>query len=443
MRKKTAREIALDTLIAGRKDRAWSDGYLKAAIRKNGLDSRDAALATRLGYGILQNQKLLDFYIGCYCSQLPERLEPIVLDVLRLGAYQILFMDRVPDSAAVSESVELIKSYDRERAAGMVNAVLRKIASNKDHLPEISKQDMVNYLYVRYSHPAWLVKHCIELLGEAETEKFLKCNNEAVETTVQYNPLKGSEEEMLRMLEDAGVQVKAHAWLSGCYELAKTGNIEHLSAFREGRFLVQDAAAKLTAIAAGVAPDMTVMDICAAPGGKSFAMAMAMRDQGTIRSFDLHSSKIRLIREGAQRLGITCITANSADGKEFIPDFVETADVVLCDVPCSGLGIIRKKPDIRLKSEQELSGLPRVQSAILDNASCYVKSGGTLIYSTCTILPRENEKVVDEFLQEHSDFCREAFTLPEPIGEVKSGEITLWPQKHGTDGFYICRLHRK
>ena len=342
MRKKTAREIALDTLIAGRKDRAWSDGYLKAAIRKNGLDSRDAALATRLGYGILQNQKLLDFYIGCYCSQLPERLEPIVLDVLRLGAYQILFMDRVPDSAAVSESVELIKSYDRERAAGMVNAVLRKIASNKDHLPEISKQDMVNYLYVRYSHPAWLVKHCIELLGEAETEKFLKCNNEAVETTVQYNPLKGSEEEMLRMLEDAGVQVKAHAWLSGCYELAKTGNIEHLSAFREGRFLVQDAAAKLTAIAAGVAPDMTVMDICAAPGGKSFAMAMAMRDQGTIRSFDLHSSKIRLIREGAQRLGITCITANSADGKEFIPDFVETADVVLCDVPCSGLGIIQK-----------------------------------------------------------------------------------------------------
>ena len=442
MKTKTAREIALDTLIAGRRENAWSDGYLKAAIRKNGLDSRDAALATRIGYGILQNQTLLDYYIGCYCSQTPEHLEPIVLDVLRLGAYQILFLDRVPDSAAVSESVELIKIYGKERAAGIVNAVLRKIATNKEKLPAIPKKDIVEYLSILYSHPKWLVQWAVKRLGAEEAEKFLACNNAAVETTVQYNPLRGTEEELLEMLKNEGVEVKQHAWLSGCYELSKTGSIEQLQSFREGRFLVQDAAARLTALAAGVEPSMNVMDICAAPGGKSFAMAMQMKNEGSIHSFDLHAPKIRLIRDGAKRLGITCITAAAADGKEFIPEYIDAADVVLCDVPCSGLGIIRKKPDIRSKSEKELAGLPHVQGAILDNASCYVKTGGILVYSTCTVLPRENEKVVDEFLSEHPDFVREAFTLPAPIGEVKTGEITLWPQKHDTDGFFICRLRR-
>ena len=425
MRRKSAREIALDTLTAGRKDRAWSDGYLKAAIRKNGLDSRDAALATRLGYGILQNQNLLDFYIGAYCSQRPEHLEPIVLDVLRLGAYQILFLDRVPDSAAVSESVELVKVYGRERAAGLVNAVLRKLAAHRDCLPPIPTKDAAQYLSIRYSHPLWLVRWAMELLGREEAEAFLACNNEAVETTVQWNPLRGTEASLLQSLQAEGTQAAAHPWLPGCYALRKTGDLTQLSAFREGRFLVQDAAAKLTALAAGVAEGMTVMDLCAAPGGKSFAMAMAMGDRGKIHSFDLH-----------------CITAEAGDGKVFRPEYEQQADVVLCDVPCSGLGIIRKKPDIRLKNEEELGGLPRVQRAILENAACYVKPGGVLLYSTCTILPRENEAVTDAFLAEHANFRREGFSLPGPAGAVESGQITLWPQRHGTDGFYICRMRK-
>lgn len=442
MRRKSAREIALDTLAAGRKDRAWSDGYLKAAIRKNGLDSRDAALATRLGYGIIQNQNLLDFYIGSYCSQRPEHLEPIVLDVLRLGAYQILFLDRVPDNAAVSESVELVKVYGRERAAGLVNAVLRKLAAHQDCLPPIPAKDAEQYLSIRYSHPLWLVHRAVELLGREEAEAFLACNNEAVETTVQWNPLRSTEEELLQSLQAEGTQTAAHPWLPGCYTLRKTGDLTHLSAFREGRFLVQDAAAKLTAMAAGVTEGMMVMDVCAAPGGKSFAMAMAMGDRGKIYSFDLHRSKIRLIEEGARRLGITCITAEAGDGKVFRSEYDRQADVVLCDVPCSGLGIIRKKPDIRLKNEAELGGLPRVQRAILENAARYVKPGGVLLYSTCTILPRENEAVTDAFLAEHTHFRREGFSLPGPAGAVASGQITLWPQRHGTDGFYICRMRK-
>ena len=443
MERKTARIIALDLLAACRRDRSWSDGYLKAAIRKNGLDSRDAALTTRLGYGVLQNAGLLDFYIGCYCSQQPGHLEPVVLDVLRLGAYQILFMDRVPDSAAVSESVELVKRSGKERAAGMVNAVLRKISANREHLPEIPGRNRAEYLSVRYSHPLWLVQRCLTLLGEEEAEAFLRCNNEAVATAIQWNPLRGTEEALQKALREAGVQICSHPWLSGCYEISKTGALTQLDAFRNGLFLVQDAAARLTALAADVRPGMTVLDLCAAPGGKSFALAMAMQNRGTIRSFDLHKSKIRLIQESAARLGITCIQAQSADGKVFQPELKKTADVVLCDVPCSGLGIIRKKPDIRLKREEELKQLPQVQFSILANAARYVKPGGTLVYSTCTVLPEENERVVDRFLRTEPAFDRKPFVLPAPIGAAADGQITLWPQRQGTDGFYICTLRRK
>ena len=443
MERKTARQIALDTLAASRKDRAWADGYLKAAIRKNGLDHRDAALATRLGYGILQNQQLLDFYIGQYCVQPPERLEPIVLDVLRLGAYQILFMDRVPDSAAVSESVELVKNCGRARAAGMVNAVLRKIVSNKGRLPAIPAENDETYLATKYSHPIWLVRRCLALLGREETEAFLACNNEAVETTIQYNPLRGSEEALLESLQESGVSVSPHPWLPGCAAVSKTGDITRLPAFSEGRFLVQDAAAKLAALAAQAAGGMKVLDLCAAPGGKSFALAMAMGDEGEIRAFDLHTSKIRLIEEGARRLGITCIHAAPGNAKTFRPELAEWADLVLCDVPCSGLGNNSKKPDIRLKREKELSSLPAVQSAILDNAARYVCPGGVLLYATCTVLPEENEGVTGHFLDRHDAFVREGFTLPAPLGEIAEGQLTLWPQRHGTDGFYICRMRRK
>ncbi len=443
MEKKTARAVALDTLIAGRRDNAWSDGYLKSAIRKGGLDSRDAALATRLGYGVLQNRQLLDHYIGCYCTQRPEQLEPVVLDVLRLGAFQILFLDRVPDSAAVSESVELVKAHDRARAAGLVNAVLRRLSRSKDALPELPQGDIAQTLSIRYSHPLWMTRRFLALLGPEETEAFLRGNNEAVPTTIQINPLRTDEETLQRELTAAGASWERHPWLAGCYTLTKTGDLEQFEAFRKGSFLVQDAAARLTALAAGVVPGADVLDLCAAPGGKSFAMAIEMEDRGRLLAFDLHKSKLRLIREGAARLGLHCITAESGDGKVFRPELAEAADVVLCDVPCSGLGIIRKKPDIRFKGDGEIAGLPRVQLAILENASRYVKPGGALVYSTCTLLPEENEGVTDTFLKHHDGFIREAFSLPDPLGTMTAGQITLWPQRHGTDGFYICRMRRR
>ena len=260
--------------------------------------------------------------------------------------------------------------------------------------------------------------------------------------TVQVNPLKTSVEKLTAELTEAGVVVKPHAWVPDCLELSGTGDLTVLRAFRDGDFMVQDPAARLVSLIADVKPGQRVLDVCAAPGGKSFSAAFAMGNQGSIQSCDLHENKLKRVRESAERLGITCIEAAPADGRVFKPEWENAFDVVLVDAPCSGLGIIRKKPDTRYKKADELFALPVIQTAILENAARYVAPGGTLVYSTCTILPEENEQVSDAFLAEHPEFSRESFTLPEPVGKT-DGRLTLWPQRHDTDGFYICRMTRK
>ena len=245
-----------------------------------------------------------------------------------------------------------------------------------------------------------------------------------------------------RELRGDGVTVEPHPWLEGCLEITGTGDLRSLPAFREGRFLVQDAAARLAAMAASAAPGDRVLDVCAAPGGKSFSMAMDMGDRGQILSCDVHPYKVKLIESGAQRLGLTCIRAAAADAREKHAAWEGQADVVMADVPCSGLGIIRKKPDIRYKNPKELAQLPLVRRAILENASGYVRPGGTLVYSTCTVLPEENEDVTGDFLDKHPEFEPVRTAFPLPVGPCP-GQVTLWPQRHGTDGFYICRMRRK
>ncbi len=440
-RKLNARETALEVLMQIERANAWSDGSLKRTIAKNQLDSRDAALATRLSYGVIQNRILLDYYISCYCTQKAERLEPVIRNILRLGGYQILFMDKIPHRAAVNEAVEMTKKAGRPKATGMVNAVLRKFVANWMNMPDLP-QETTEYLSVRYSHPRWLVKRLVDLLGVEETEAYLKANNEAVPTTIQTNRLKTTSEELAKELKQSGAAVEKHPWLEDCFEVSGTGDLESLTAFAEGRFMVQDAAARLVAVVAAPAQDAKVLDVCAAPGGKSFALAIDMHDQGQIVSCDIHPHKLKLIESGAARLGITSVRAALADGREHHAAWQQTADLVVADVPCSGLGIIRKKPDIRYKNPKELAQLPQIQMDILENASTYVRSGGRLIYSTCTVLPEENECVTEEFLARHIDFELEPFSLPLPVGS-SNGHLTLWPQRFGTDGFYICRMRRK
>ena len=323
-----------------------------------------------------------------------------------------------------------------------MNAVLRKISQNKENLPDIPDRDEARYLSIRYSHPKWLVKRLLALLGREEAEAFLAADNGVAPLTVQVNPLKTTPEALIAGLAEVGVTARPHPWVPGCLELSGTGDLTALEAFRAGDFVVQDPAARLVSLFAEVRPGQRVLDVCAAPGGKSFSAAFAMEDRGTILACDLHENKLKRIREGADRLGLTCIETEAADGRTPHPDWVGIFDAVLVDAPCSGLGIIRKKPDTRYKKADDLFTLPVVQAAILENAATYVRPGGMLVYSTCTILPEENQQVTDAFLAEHPEFFRENIALPEPVGET-DGQLTLWPQRHGTDGFYICRMRRQ
>ncbi|MGI5954174.1 16S rRNA (cytosine(967)-C(5))-methyltransferase RsmB [Dysosmobacter sp.] len=435
-----ARITALRVLESCRTHGAWADAALKAQLSRDGLSGPDAALCSRIVYGVLQNQMLLDFYLAAYCSQKPDHLQPPLLNILRMGAYQILYLDKIPDSAAVNESVELAKIMKRGQASGLVNAVLRKVSQNKQALPALPDRDEVTELSLRYSHPKWLVRRLLALLGREEAEAFLAADNAPAPITVQVNPLRTTAQALLERLEAEGVSARMHPWVPDCLELAGTGDLTALPAFREGDFLVQDPAARLVSAVADIQSGERVLDVCAAPGGKSFSAAFAMKNQGRIVSCDLHENKLQRITEGARRLGITCIETQAADGRVNRPEWRDAFDTVLVDAPCSGLGIIRKKPDTRYKRANDLFSLPVIQTEILDNAASYVRPGGVLVYSTCTILPEENEQVTDAFLAQHPDFSMEPFSLP--VGET-DGRITLWPQRHGTDGFYICRMRRQ
>ncbi len=431
-----ARRTALSALIACRKQGAWADGILKEYIARDKLDKRDAALASRLCYGVLQNRMLLDYYIGLCLTCPLKKLQPIVLDILRLGMYQLLLMDKIPISAAVNEAVEQTKKYANRAASGLVNGVLRRAAREREQMPEPKS------LAVRYSHPEELVSLLRDSVGEERLEALLAANNEAPQTVIQTNTLKSDSNTVMHILQEAGVGLQEHPWMEDAFYLSGSGDIEALPSFREGLFLVQDPAAKLSVLAAGLQSGMRVLDGCAAPGGKSFAAAIAMKNAGSIISCDIHDHKITLLEKGAQRLGATIMEPHLRDGRINDPTLNDSMDVVLADVPCSGLGVIRKKPDIRYNDVEQMAKLPAIQGAILDNLSRYVKPKGVLVYSTCTILRRENEEIVENFLKDHPNFEMEAFPVPDGLDGKNDGMLTLLPSIHGTDGFFICKMRR-
>ena len=434
-----ARETALCALIACRKDGAWSNGVLKEYIQRDRLDPRDAGLATRLCYGVIQNRNKLDFYLKQLLTGKLKDLHPVVRDILHLGLYLIYELDKIPDSAAVNESVALSKKYCKNpRASGLVNGVLRNAVRTKGTLKEpVSYAD-------RYSHPEELINLLKGSLPKGRLEPMLIANNAAPQTVVQVNLFKTTAAKLVESLERQGVTAQPHGWMENCLVLSGTGSIEQLDAFKEGWFYVQDPASKLSVLCAGLPREgAQVLDCCAAPGGKSFAAAIAMDGKGHITSCDVHAHKTGLIENGAARLGLPNITARQQDATENVPEWVGQMDAVICDVPCSGLGIIRKKPDIRYKNLKEMEALPGLQLQILSNQASYVKPGGVLMYSTCTVLRRENEDVVKAFLENHHDFYLEPLGLPGVFPKNETGMLTLIPGEYDTDGFFICRLRRK
>ena len=437
----SARETAVLTLAACERQGAWSDGYLKRTIREQGLDRRDGALAARLCYGVLQNKLLLDWRLAQVCSMRLEKLEVKVLCGLRVAAYQLLFLDRIPPSAAVNEAVKLAKRHSRNpRASGLVNGVLRSLLRQGKNL-DIQDDDKLKYLSIQYSHPQWLVEEFSTLLGLDGAQQLLAANNEQPFTSAQVNTLKTTPERLAERLWAEEVEVRPHPWLEGCLLLAGTGDLERLDAFRRGEFYIQDAASRLAALAAGITPGQRALDCCAAPGGKSFAAALLMENQGELVSCDIHPHKIKLLEAGRDRLGLSVITPTLQNAAQAREEWLDSFDLVFADVPCSGLGIIRKKPDIRYKDPEQLKGLPKVQRSILDNCARYVRPGGVLLYSTCTVLDQENNGMVDAFLEDYPEFELEPFALPH-LGK-QPGRITFWPHIHGTDGFFVAKLRRK
>ena len=409
---------------------------LKNTIARDRLDPRDAALATRLCYGVLQNRGRLDFYLKQLLKGRLKDLHPATRDILHLGLYQLLEMDRIPDSAAVNEAVSLAKKYGKQQ--GLVNAVLRNAVRSRESLVEpVSYAD-------RFSHPEELISLLKANVPKGTLEGILKADNAAPETVVQVNLTRVTSRDLLDRLAGEGVEARPHSWMEDCLVLSATGNLEKLPSFLEGLFYVQDPASRLSVRCARLPKEggIRLLDCCSAPGGKSFAAAIAMGGRGQIRSCDIHPHKIALIENGARRLGLTNIRAGVQDASVFNPEWEDAFDVVLADVPCSGLGIIRKKPDIRYRNLKETEALPALQGAILSNQASYVKKGGVLMYSTCTILKRENEQVVEAFLEAHPDFSTEPLCLPEVFPKNENGMLTLLPGQYDTDGFFICRLRR-
>ncbi len=427
------RRYAADSLVKWEKMGKYAGLEAAATLSGDDLRGADRGLYSALVYGVVERAVTLDYIIDGLSSTPSKKLEPIVRAALRLGLYQLLYMDKIPDHAAVSESVALVP----RRASGLVNGVLRAFlrGEKKFELPP-RESSPVSHLSVKYSVPEELCGFFLDAYGEADTEGILASSFGGDRLCLRVNTLKCSVDEALAKLKELGADARVSEIVP--HVLVTSGN-EFLSGIDEGLWFVQDEASATAVAVLSPEKGATVLDMCAAPGGKSFGCAITMENEGTVRSFDIHENKLSLIRDGAARLGINMIDASVGDGKAPAEELWDSADFVVCDAPCSGLGVLSKKPDIRYKSVADIGGLPEVQYDILCGAAKCVKDGGVLMYSTCTLNPRENEDVVRRFLAEHTEFEPVSFDL---FGMGGEGYATLMPHKTGTDGFFISKFRK-
>lgn len=437
---KNERQLALEILLKIYRDKGYSNLTLSKMLSRN--DGLNQAFITALIYGVIERDLTLAHVIGQYSKQKIEKLDLEVLLILKMGLYQLLYMDSVPDNAAVDESVKLCYDTKKVSAKGFVNGILRNFIRDGKKL-RIQQTDDLKSLSIAYSCPLWLVQKWTEEYSYEVTKRFLQASIGRPPLTIRVNTLKTTTEELCQKLMQKHIQVTVSPDIENCLILDKTKSLEQLEAFQNGLFYVQDIASQICVKLAQVKPNTRVFDMCAAPGSKSFTMAQYMQNQGELFSFDLYEHKLQLIEKTAQRLGISNLRVQRQDACQYNAKLGQ-ADTVLCDVPCAGLGIIRRKPEIKYKSKQEIEKLPEIQYQILSNSSSYVKSGGLLIYSTCSVNQEENQQVAQRFLKEHTDF------MPVPIPEFMKGfgiiqeyQITLLPQFINSDGFFIARFKRK
>lgn len=428
----TPRLIAFELLKKAEKCKQYSNIALDRALVDSGLSEQDKALASALFYGVIEKRITLDYQLSSLSARDISTLDTDVLTALRLGLYQLMFLDRIPNHAAINETVSLCS----RKTAGFVNACLRSFTrKGAAPLPQRDK-DIIEYLSVAYSVNTALCQKLVSIYGADKAENILEGMGAIPPTTVRTNTLKISVEKLGEKLENA---VRTP---NSPHGFTVRGSVRELYGFEEGAFFVQDEASQICVEALGASEGETMLDICSCPGSKSFGAAINMKNKGKILAFDLHEKKLSLIVSSAKRLGIDIISTSAHDGRDFIPQLEEAADRVLCDVPCSGFGVLGKKPELRYKDPKESEALPKIQYDILCNASRYLKKGGTLVYSTCTIFPEENEKNVEAFLASHPDFSLCPFT----VGNIHAdnGMITFLPTKdYPIDGFFVAKLTRR
>ena len=427
-----ARQVAMSVLLKNERSNQYSNIAIDHALSASDLSGVDKALVSAIVYGVTERRITLDYYISSLSSRRIETIDAEAMCALRMGLYQLIYMSKIPPHAAINETVSLCrKSY-----SGFVNAILRSYTRLDSPIPLPSAEEHPEkYLSVAYSVCLPLAEKLISVFGFERAERFLEASFETPRTSLRVNTLKTTRAELISHMESPSVSEISPVGLK------IVGSLRELWGFDDGLFFVQDEASQICVGAVGATEGDTVIDACSCPGSKSFGMAIDMKNRGKILSFDLHKNKLSLINSGAERLGIDIITTAAHDGKIFIPELEGAADKVLCDVPCSGFGVIAKKPELRYKDPSESAPLPDIQFAILSNCSRYVKRGGILVYSTCTVFPEENEKNVEKFLIQHKDFELEGFEF----GSIScpSGMLSLYPDIHHTDGFFVARMKRK
>ena len=429
-----AREIALKILYRIDKENAYSNIVLNEVLNENRkkLTPKDIGLISEIIYGVTTWRLTLDETIKKYSKIKIKKISPWILNILRMGIYQIIFLDKIPKSAAVNESVNLAKRYGHASSSNFVNAILRKIEKN-DYEEFFKIEDDIERISKTTSMPKWIVEELMKSNDEKEVEQICKNSNIKPKVTIRVNTLKINKQELIERLKEKNTECKETAEkLDDFLILEKVKNIENVEEFKQGYFTIQDISAGQTAKILNPQPGELVLDACSAPGGKTTYMAELMKNKGKIEAWDIHEHRTKLVEQNAQRLGINIIETKVKDASLYDESLKEKFDKILLDVPCLGIGVIKRKPDIKWKRKPEdVKNITEIQKKILDNCSKYLKKNGVMVYSTCSILEKENQDIVDKFLKENNEY----YIRPEETRNILPNEEK--------DGFFICKIYRK
>ena len=423
------REIALKTIYKINQEQAYSNLALDEELKQNRkiLNEKDIGLISEITYGVTTWKLTLDTIIKKHSKIKLKKISPWIINILRMGIYQIIFLDKIPKSAAVNESVNLAKRYGHTSSSNFVNAILRKV-EKQDYEELFQIENDVERISKTTSMPEWIVKKLIEDNGLEKAKEICENSNLHPKVTIRINKLKNTKQELENKLKEKNIEFRETEY-EDFLILEKVKNLENMDLFKEGKFTIQDISAGLTAKILEPKEGEKVLDACSAPGGKTTYMAELMNNKGNIEAWDIHEHRTKLIIKNAERLGIRIINTNIKDATQYYEELNDKFDQILLDVPCLGIGVIKRKPDIKWqRKEEDIEEITKIQEKILENCSKYLKSGGDLVYSTCSILKDENENVINKFIKNNSQF-------------VKKYEKTIFLSKK-QDGFFICKLHK-